>query len=315
MQNLADPSTGGFFSIVKSGQGKRAENIYEAVSARFSRMHLATWRVPCLAPSVDQKVTLHFPRSTPAILGDSRYEDVSLGIDPTEWPVDVNREYTRRVAESQSPAPGSELTILGEFCWGEDASRAEVYFLPSTSEVASALAPGALGTRQRTEQLLRLGVRGQTLRASDGYLRVRVPDQAALLHNVDGFARLRALIVDNRLMRNSGVMPGQVLSLPAVVPKRLRGNASTGCLSDADCRLVFLHDCSQVRSCQASCPGVGTPRSLPVWQPAPREPRCGSQPPCTPQCPTRSAPGFGPRAVCSKRTCVVTGKVAPSTEF
>jgi hypothetical protein len=98
-------------------------------------------------------------------------------------------------------------------------------------------------------------------------------------------------------------------ALPPVEPAKPRGNRATRCLSDADCRIVFVPSCAEMRNCTSSCPGVGTPRSFPAWQEEPPEPYCGAQyrqPPCTPSCaiwPTWR--DEVPRAVCRNRGCVV----------
>lgn len=316
MSNLCNPSLGGFFSIVQGGEGKRAGQIHEAVTSRFSKMHLVSWRVPCLSPTIDQTLSLVFNYASLPIAGDGSFKEVDLGVDPTRWPLDVDRENTRRNAESQALAPGAELTILGEFCWGDDTKRGSALFLPASPEVTEALMPGVRDLGERTKRLVALGIRAETLRSSDRYLRVKIPNQVTLVHNENGRPLLRALVYDHRTMRTSGALPAQLIELPVTLPPQLRGNAKKGCLSDADCRIVFLHDCSQIRSCQAACPGVGTPRGFAAWQPDPPEPRCGVQPPCTPQCPAfPAAPGFGPHARCVKRQCVVVQGRPPPPEF
>jgi hypothetical protein len=82
------------------------------------------------------------------------------------------------------------------------------------------------------------------------------------------------------------------------------------CRGDADCRLHRVFTCAEIRSCSASCPGAGHWLSLPVKSPAPAEPSCGLQPPCTPSCPTLSLSSGAkqpesPHPGCRDLRCVV----------
>jgi hypothetical protein len=94
---------------------------------------------------------------------------------------------------------------------------------------------------------------------------------------------------------------------PPPIDTRPRGKPSTGCLSDDDCRLFWVHTCAEIRRC--ACDGEGKPKSLPIWKADPEQPRCGGrQRPCTPQCRgyllLETDPPY-PRAACVKRRCKV----------
>ena len=131
MQNMANPEIGGFFTVMQNGQGDRANAIVTAVRTRFSKMHIVKWRVSCIAPSVTQTFKLVFNNVQPPILGDNTFKDVPVGIDPSTWPLDVNVQYTQQIASSHPVRPGGELKVFGNFCWGGDTNRAEVYFFPA----------------------------------------------------------------------------------------------------------------------------------------------------------------------------------------
>src|SRR5690606_15962363 len=70
MQNMANVELGGFFTVVRSGQGGRAPAIVNTVRQRFSKMQIVKWRVACVAPSVTQTFGLVFTNVKPPILGD-----------------------------------------------------------------------------------------------------------------------------------------------------------------------------------------------------------------------------------------------------
>src|SRR6185436_3385612 len=126
MQNMANVELGGFFTVVQPGGGVRAPGIVNSVRQRFSKMQIVKWRVSCVAPSVTQSFKLVFNNVKPPILGDNSFKDVPVGIDPSTWPLDVNKQYTQDMAKSQGGVyPGGTFRVYGDFCWGGDKSRAE----------------------------------------------------------------------------------------------------------------------------------------------------------------------------------------------
>ncbi|HTM43736.1 MAG TPA: hypothetical protein VL137_02205, partial [Polyangiaceae bacterium] len=138
MQNLANPEIGGFFSVVQSGGGGRADDIVKAVRTRFSKMSLVRWRVSCIAPTVTQSFKLVFNNVDPPIAGDSTFKDVPVGIDPSTWPLDVNIQYSKNNV-GEGVYPGGHFKVFGDFCWGGEKDRAEVYFLPAGQQVPNEL--------------------------------------------------------------------------------------------------------------------------------------------------------------------------------
>jgi hypothetical protein len=199
MSNLANPEVGGLFTIMRPGQGARANRLIDAVRARFSHMQLVDWRVPILAPGPLQSFGLVFTNAHPPVVGESSFQTVLLGFQASTWPLDVSLDATRRVAESRPVRLGQDLTILGDFCWGDDPKRARVYFLPA-------------GEKEPLAQ----AIAGETLRVSSRHAVVRVPQQRSLVHQSSGRAVIRAIVTDTLLHNTSGFGPGRILELPAV---------------------------------------------------------------------------------------------------
>src|SRR5690606_37887582 len=125
MQNLANPEIGGFFNVLRVGEsGARSDNIVRAVRTRFSKMNEVKWRVSCIAPQITQSFKLVFNNVNPPIVGDTTFQDVPLGIDPTTWPLDVDVAQTQ-ASVGDGVYPGGQFKVFGDFCWGGDRSRAE----------------------------------------------------------------------------------------------------------------------------------------------------------------------------------------------
>jgi hypothetical protein len=214
MQNLANPDLGGFFSVVQEGGGARAPGIVNAIRQRFAKMHIVKWRVSCLAPSITQSFKLNFTDVKPQIVGDNSFKDVPIGMDPTSWPLDVNREYTAEMTKTNPVYPGGSFKVFGEFCWGGDASRAEVYFLPAGQQPPTALGGNDVERAKRTQQqLIAMGMKGTTLEAGNGFARFDAPDKDTILHGSGDQAVVRIVLYDNRAQRTSGVTADTIIQL------------------------------------------------------------------------------------------------------
>lgn len=215
MQNLANTDIGGFFSVVQPGGGGRAPQIVNTVRQRFSKMYLVKWRVSCIAPSITQSFKLVFNNVKPPILGDNSFKDVPVGIDPSTWPLDVNLQYTADMAKSQGGVhPGGTLKIYGDFCWGGDKDRAEVYFLPAGQQVPTALAGADIEKAKRTQQqMIAMGMKGTAVETSDTFVRFEAPDKDNILHGSGDQAVVRLVIYDNRARRTSGVTADSIIQM------------------------------------------------------------------------------------------------------
>jgi hypothetical protein len=216
MQNMANPEIGGFFTVIQSGSAARAQQIVNAVRTRFSKMYLVKWRASCIAPSVTQTFTLIFNNVTPPILGDATFKNVPVGIDPSTWPLDVNMQYTQDMARRSDGAvyPGGKFRVYGDFCWGGDKSRAEVYFLPAGQQIPTALSGADIEQAKRTQQqLIAMGMKGTTIETSDSFAEFEAPDKDKILHGSGDQAVVRLVLFDNKAGRTSGVTADSLLQV------------------------------------------------------------------------------------------------------
>ncbi|MBN1609905.1 MAG: FHA domain-containing protein [Polyangiaceae bacterium] len=215
MQNLTNPEIGGFFSVMRDGQGDRADAVVGAVRTRFSKMHVVKWRVSCIAPTVTQTFQLVFNNVNPPILGDSSFKDVPVGIDPSTWPLDIDVQATKDSSSREGGVcPGCAFKVYGNFCWGGNKEQAEVYFLPSGQQLPAALAGTDLDQARRTQQqLIEMGMRGTTLETTDTFAEFEAPDMDKLLWGSGSQALVRLVIYDNKAHRTSGATASSVLEL------------------------------------------------------------------------------------------------------
>lgn len=215
MKNMADTEIGGFFTVMRPGQGSRAQAIVNSVRTRFSQMHIVKWRVSCISPSATQSFKLLFNNTTPPILGDNSFKDVPIGIDPTRWPLDVNIQYSQDMAKrGDGVYAGGRFKVYGDFCWGGDNTRAEVYFLPTGQALPNELTGTDLEQAKRAQQqLIAMGMKGTAVEANDSYVEFEAPDKEKLLHGSGSQAVVRLVIFDNKANRTSGVTNANVIQL------------------------------------------------------------------------------------------------------
>jgi hypothetical protein len=215
MQNLANPQIGGFFSVMRKGESRRSDDIVTAVRSRFSTMHIVKWKVSCIAPKITQSFKLVFNNVNPPILGDTTFENVPIGIDPSSWPLDVDDAQTKAQI-GDGVYPGGRFKVYGDFCWGGDKSRAEVYFLPAGSTPPADLKTADLEAARRAQkQLVAQGMRGTAIEAADAFVEFEAPSSEKLIHGSGPRAVARLVVVDNRAARTSGVTADTILELKA----------------------------------------------------------------------------------------------------
>ncbi|HEY5962142.1 MAG TPA: hypothetical protein VIV60_36550, partial [Polyangiaceae bacterium] len=220
MQNLANPDIGGYFTILQSGERARAAGIVSAVRTRFSKMYIVKWRVACVNRSVTQTFQLNFGNVKPQILGDNSFQDVPVGIDPTSWPLDVDVQATQDSVNKQGGVyPGGRFRVFGNFCWGGDVQRSEVYFLPAGQQLPTALAGTDVDKATKAQQqLIEMGMRGKAVEATDSFVEFEAPDKEKILHGSGSQAVVRFVIYDNQAKRTSGITSDTVLQLKATTP-------------------------------------------------------------------------------------------------
>jgi hypothetical protein len=215
MQNLANPQIGGFFSVMRKGESRRSDDIVNAVRSRFATMFIVKWKVSCIAPKITQSFKLVFNNVNPPILGDTTFEDVPIGIDPSSWPLDVDAEQTKAQL-GDGLYPGGHFKIFGDFCWGGDKTRAEVYFLPAGSTPPTDLKTADLDSARRAQkQLIAQGMRGTAVEAADAFVEFEAPSSDKLIQGSGPRAVARLIVVDNKAARTSGVTADTILELKA----------------------------------------------------------------------------------------------------
>jgi hypothetical protein len=218
MQALANPEIGGFFDIVQDGLGApKSKTIVGLVRARFNAMWLVHWTVSCMNTSVEQTFNLVFENTHPNIAPDGTFKEVPIGIDPTQWPLDVDFAKTAQEAQANPLYPGGQFTVYGEFCWAGDKQRAEAYFIPAgtkpnpqqTSSRDPAVAQKAMQQLQAQHML------GTATAAGDAYVTFTVPDDDKVLDGAGDNMVARVVIYDNKAHRASSIDEKSVLTLKA----------------------------------------------------------------------------------------------------
>jgi hypothetical protein len=218
MQALANPEIGGFFDIVQEGQGaSKSKTILSLVRARFNSMWLVHWTMGCVNPSVEQTFNLVFENTHPTIAPDGTFKDVPLGIDPTQWPLDVDVAKTTQEAQNNPLYPGGQFTVYGDFCWSGDKQRAEAYFVPAGTrpnpQQTSTRDPDV--AKKAMQQLQAEHMLGAAVAAGDGYVTFNVPDDDKVLEGSGDNLVARLVVYDNKAHRASAVDEKSVLTLKA----------------------------------------------------------------------------------------------------
>ncbi|MFT3769907.1 MAG: FHA domain-containing protein [Minicystis sp.] len=232
MENLANNEIGGFYSIVRDGQHARAANIVNAVRTRFNKMHIVKWRVSCVAPSITQTFKLVFVNTNPQIAGDATFQNVPVGIDPTTWPIDIDREATERAAKKDPIYPGGTVKIFGNFCWGGNANRAELYMVPKNQAPPASIAGGNIDEAKKAQRtLVEGGMRGKASAAGDTVVEFEIPSTTKFLVGKGENMTARLVVYDNQARRTSAITADKILTLKAreaPLPYLLIGGATFG---------------------------------------------------------------------------------------
>lgn len=215
MQALANPEIGGFFDVVKEGEGNaKGKTVVDLVRARFNAMWLVHWELSCINPSVTQTFNLVFENTKPVIAPDGTFKDVPLGIDPTQWPLDIDTKKTTDAANANPIYPGGQVTVYGNFCWGGNKTQAEAYFVPAgTKPPANANSRDPKLAQQAMQQLQQENMVGQAVQAADGYVTFTVPDDAKVLDGTGDNMVAHLVVYDNKAKRASSLDAKSVLTL------------------------------------------------------------------------------------------------------
>jgi len=112
--------------------------------------------------------------------------------------------------------PGGRFKVFGDFCWGGDKNRAEVYFLPAGTAPPADLKTADLESARRAQkQLIAQGMRGTAVEAADAFVEFEAPSSDKLLQGSGSRAVARLIVVDNKAARTSGVTGDTILELKA----------------------------------------------------------------------------------------------------
>lgn len=217
MQAMSNPEIGGFFDVVREGEGNaKAKTITGLVRARFNAMWLIHWELSCINPSVQQTFNLVFENTKPTIAPDGTFKDVPLGIDPSQWPLDIDVKKTTDAANANPIYPGGQVTVYGTFCWGGDKSRATSYWVPAGTKPPANAASGNLAQAQAAMQQLQAeNMVGPAVNAADGYVTFTVPDDSKVLDGTGDNMVARVVLYDSSAHRASAVDAKNVLTLKA----------------------------------------------------------------------------------------------------
>ncbi len=215
MEGLANNEIGGFYSIVRDGQQGRAANIVNSVRTRFNKMHIVKWRVSCVAPTITQTFRLVFKDTTTPILGDA-FQNVPVGIDPSTWPLDIDHEATEKAAKKDPIYPGGSVKIMGNFCWGGNTQRAEIYMVPKNQPAPTSISGGNLDEAKKAQRtLIEAGMRGKATAAGDSVVEFDLPSNAKFLVGKGDNVTARMVVYDNQARRTSALTQDKILTLRA----------------------------------------------------------------------------------------------------
>jgi len=215
MENLANIEIGGAYFIVRDRQSGRAASIVKAVRMRYDQMHIVKWRVSCIAPSITQTFKLAFKNTNPAISGDN-FVNVPVGIDPSTWPLDVDVEATMKHAKRNRVHPGGTVKIFGNFCWGSDAKRAQLYMIPKNQPAPASLKGSSLDdAKDAQRKLTQSNMVGKSVAAGDTFVEFEAPDTTKFLSGTDKKMTARIVVLDSRGYRTSAITSDKILTLPA----------------------------------------------------------------------------------------------------
>jgi hypothetical protein len=219
MQALANPEVGGFFDIVREVPASeiegRTKHILKAVRDRFDAMYVVKWRFGCLAPEVQQTFDLEFSGTSPPIKGDASFQNIPIGVDPSQWPLSIDAAKTRAEADANPVYPGGTFKVFGDFCWGGDKSRAEAYFIPTGTNANLSGARDMATVKKAMQALISQNMRGTAKDTNDEFAVFEVPDDVRIIDGQGESAVSHVIILDNKAYRSSGRDAKTILTLKA----------------------------------------------------------------------------------------------------
>jgi len=163
-----------------------------------------------------QTFSLVFENTKPQILPDATFKNVPLGVNPTEWPLDVDFDKTLKEAAANPLYPGGQFRVYGDFCWGGEKGRAEAYFIPAgTKPNPNTNSRDPELAKKAMQQLIAQNMRGGGVDVGDTFALMAVPDDDKILEGSGDSTVARVVLYDNKAKRASAVDAKTVLSLKA----------------------------------------------------------------------------------------------------
>jgi hypothetical protein len=157
---------------------------------------------------------------------------VPVGIDPTTWPIDIDRAATERAAKADPIYAGGTVKIYGNFCWGGNAQRAEIYMVPKNQAAPTTLQNGNVEDAKKAQRtLIEAGMRGKAVSAGDSIVEFELPKTDKFLVGKGETMTARLIVYDNQARRTSAVTADKLISLrarDAPLPYLLIGGATFG---------------------------------------------------------------------------------------
>jgi hypothetical protein len=222
MQSLANPEIGGFFDIVREGQGPvEGQDDHRARQGALQRdVHREVApRVP--GPTVSRAFDLEFRRTRrPSSRGTRRSRTSRSastrrsGRCPSTWP------RPKAEADANPIYPGGTFKVYGDFCWGGDKTRAEAYFIPTGTkpDPNAGRAGPELGEEGDAALISREHARRREGRERRRSRSSTSPTTTKLLDGTGDNAVARVVIYDNKAHRSSGHDAKSILTLKAKKP-------------------------------------------------------------------------------------------------
>ena len=173
----------------------------------------------------------------PPIAGDATFQNVPVGIDPTTWPLDIDREATERAAKKNPIYPGGTVKIFGNFCWGGEAEpRRALHGAEEPGAAGDDLADNIDDAKKAQRPLIEQGMRGKAITAGDSVGRVRAPEHDEFLFGKGDKMVARMIVYDNKARRTSAITADKILTLRAQeAPLRYSSSAGSPSAASSSC--------------------------------------------------------------------------------
>jgi hypothetical protein len=112
--------------------------------------------------------------------------------------------------------PGGTTKIFGNFCWGSDAKRAQLYMIPKNQPPPESLKGRSIEEAKNAQkQLVSSNMVGKGVSAGDTFVEFEVPDNPKFLRGKDKTMTALLVVADTRAARTSAITADKILELPA----------------------------------------------------------------------------------------------------